>query len=400
MPKDDPSRPLRIALLTHSVNPRGGVVHTLELAEALQAAGHQITVLAPASPEQRFFREVSCEVELIPAPPSATDLVAMVESRIDACVKHLTSYLPGHRFDILHSQDSITGNALATLDSIGSIRGFVRTVHHLDHFGEDGLMALQRRAFMRAERVLCVSRLWQDTLLTEYQVDAALVSNGVNLARYHPVAQPADAEVAARYGLQTGGPVYLALGGVEGRKNTQRVLDAFVQLRADQPTAQLVIAGGASLLDHDAYMRGFWAKAERSGLTIGPGQALVPIGPVPDDEVSALMRLADAVVMASVREGFGLVVLEAMASGTPVVASRIAPFTEYLKEDDVSWADPMDTTSIADAMRAAATRPAFTLPEVCRRFSWADSAARHVALYRELTPCYAPFCETCEAAHA
>jgi hypothetical protein len=46
--------------------------------------------------------------------------------------------------------------------------------------------------------------------------------------------------------------------------------------------------------------------------------------------------------MASTREGFGLVVLEALASGTPVVASRIAPFTEYLDDDSASWADPLD----------------------------------------------------------
>ena len=49
----------------------------------------------------------------------------------------------------------------------------------------------------------------------------------------------------------------------------------------------------------------------------------------------ALYRLADALVFASLHEGFGLAVLEAMASGTPVVVSHIAPFTEYLGEGDV-----------------------------------------------------------------
>ena len=52
----------------------------------------------------------------------------------------------------------------------------------------------------------------------------------------------------------------------------------------------------------------------------------------------ALYRCADVLVLPSLNEGFGLVVLEAMASGTPVVISRIAPFTEYLREGDVSWA--------------------------------------------------------------
>ena len=63
MPED---ASLRIALLTHSVNPRGGVVHTLELANALHAAGHAVTVFAPAAPGQRLFRDPACRVSLVP----------------------------------------------------------------------------------------------------------------------------------------------------------------------------------------------------------------------------------------------------------------------------------------------------------------------------------------------
>ena len=69
-------------------------------------------------------------------------------------------------------------------------------------------------------------------------------------------------------------------------------------------------------------------------------RAVVCLGPVPDADMPALYRLADALVFPSVKEGFGLVVLEAMASGMPVVTSRIAPFTEYLDDDDVVWCDP------------------------------------------------------------
>ena len=67
----------------------------------------------------------------------------------------------------------------------------------------------------------------------------------------------------------------------------------------------------------------------------------------------ALYRAADALVFPSVKEGFGLVVLEAMASGIPVVTSRIAPFTEYLGDDDVFWCEPDDVESIAAAMTAS-----------------------------------------------
>ena len=103
----------------------------------------------------------------------------------------------------------------------------------------------------------------------------------------------------------------------------------------------------------------------------------------------ALFRLADVLLMPSLREGFGLVVLEALASGTPVVVSRIAPFTEYLDAGEAGWvwADPERAGSIASAMvraadpaRAAALRR--SPPSVLDRYSWTASAARHVALYR------------------
>ena len=80
---------MKIALLTHSVRPRGGVVHTLELAEALRRRGHAITVIASAEPGERLFREVGFPVEAIALPPLQGDLVAQVAQRIDALVEAL-----------------------------------------------------------------------------------------------------------------------------------------------------------------------------------------------------------------------------------------------------------------------------------------------------------------------
>ena len=86
-------------------------------------------------------------------------------------------------------------------------------------------------------------------------------------------------------------------------------------------------------------------------------------------------------------EGFGLVVLEALASGTPVVASRIAPFTEYLSNACSHWADPLSKHSIADAMlRASSGVRGERLRELASglidRMSWAASAERHIEIYR------------------
>lgn len=379
--------PLRIALLTHSLNPRGGVVHTLELAEALHEAGHRVTVIAPAVPGQRLFRPLRCLLETVPVGPAPADLAAMVDDRVDAMVRYLAQRVAREPFDVMHAQDSLSGNALATLRERGCIKGYMRTVHHLDDFADPGVAARQLRGFVHADQVLCVSAAWVDTLRRTHGIEAALVHNGVDLQRYTARPGERDDAVARGLGLRPGAPLLLTVGGIEERKNSLRTLQAFVQWREQQPRAQWLIAGGASLLDHGAYGAAFREALAASGLRSGPGGDLVIAGTVPDADMPALYRQADVVAMPSLREGFGLVVLEALASGTPVVASHIAPFTDYLGEGDVCWADPLSPDSIADALQAAlspARRAALAagVPAVCRRHDWAASAQRHVALYR------------------
>ena len=368
---------MKIGLLTHSVNPRGGVVHTIELAHALLDAGHEVTVMAPATPGQQFFRPLRCASELVPVASTPTDMVAMVGNRIAAYV--------------LHCHDGIGGNALATLQDRGLIHGFVRTVHHLDNFSQPQLMAWQQRSVHQAQQVLCVSRLWQGILATEHGIAAIEVPNGVDAARYSPVPQATDAVLAQRLGIRSDGLVLLCVGGVEQRKNTVRVLQAFIQLRAQMPQLQLVIAGGASLLDHSAYAREFQALLHTSGAA----QDVLLTGPLEDADMPGLFRLADVVAMPSLSEGFGLVVLEALCSGVPVVVSRIAPFTEYLQPQDANWADPLDASAIASAVLHAlrgfdAQRIAASAARLAAQFSWQRSAGLHADIYskmRATIPC-------------
>ena len=369
--------PLKIALLTHSVNPRGGVVHTLELGAALVVAGHDVTIFAPASAELKFFRSTPCKVSLATISGTQRNMVDMVSSRIDAYVEHLTDVLQRESFDIIHAQDSISGNALADLRERGLIGEFVRTVHHLDDFEDTRLQIWQTRAWRAASRVLCVSELWCRMFAAQHGVNAALVPNGVDATRF----------TVNRDSASPNPPRFLAVGGIEERKNTLRILEAFVEVRRVLPTAQLVIAGGASLLNHDHYTLTFQALLSTHSLGVGSEDAVHLAGPIADDAMPALFRSATALLMPSLKEGFGLVVLEALASGTPVVASRIAPFTEYLSDACCHWADPLSTHSIADAMlRASSGVRGERLRELASglidRMSWTASAERHIQIYR------------------
>jgi len=379
---------LRIALLTHSVNPRGGVVHTLELATALTALGHDVTVFAPAVPGETLFRLPPCRVVYAPITLSQASTVAMVEARIHAFKQTLMEH-DAWSFDVLHAQDSISGNALAELRAQGLVRGFIRTVHHLDHFDDPRLAAWQRRAYEDAEQVLCVSDIWTREMRSTFGIAALTVPNGVDVARFTPDEDVRDSQFRQRMGID-GGPIVLSVGGIEARKNTLALLEAFASVRRALPGAQLVIAGGASLLDHDVYVRSLLKRAAELGQSIGPHESVVVTGPLDDAAMPGLFRSADVLSMVSLREGFGLVVLEALASGTPVVASAIAPFTEYLDDTTCCWANPADVESIAAALLLVLTgggcRIDFdrAVPALLARFSWPASARRHVDVYRQL----------------
>ena len=192
--------PLRIALLVHSTHPRGGVVHALELAEALVALGAEPVVHAPDPGGGGFFRPTRCATVSVPARADGGSLRALVGTRIEDYVAWFSR--PGaERFDVYHAQDGISGNALADLTQAGRCTGFVRTVHHLDDFDDPQVAAWQRRSVLAARRVLCVSRLWRQTLEREYGVAATEVGNGVDRRRFSPARRPADPAARIRYGI-------------------------------------------------------------------------------------------------------------------------------------------------------------------------------------------------------
>jgi glycosyltransferase-like protein len=375
---------LRIAILAHSTNPRGGVVHALALADALADLGHRPVVHAPDLTGKGFFRRSVAATCSVPASPVSGDVAAMVDTRIADYVRHFEK-AANRQFDVFHAQDGISGNALATLKQHGLIPRYVRTVHHIDAFSDERLCELDRRSIVHADGLFVVSRFWQEQLKAEMSRTAALVGNGVDTARYSPVSAPGDQVLRARLGLRAG-PILLSVGGVEQRKNTLGVIEAFRQVQAVHRSAQLVIAGGASLLDHGLYRQQFKSRLRDAGL---PADAVIETGPLGDADMPSLYRMADVLLFPSLREGFGLAVLEAMASGVPAVVSHIAPFTEYLGPDDVAWCDPHHPGSIADAALSALTDPLRSRliaggTRVARRHDWSRTAMAHMATYQAM----------------
>jgi glycosyltransferase involved in cell wall biosynthesis len=221
--------------------------------------------------------------------------------------------------------------------------------------------------------------MWRDRLAQRYGRYATVVGNGVDAAHFMPGHESGDLRL--RLGLPPG-RVLLVIGGIEARKNTLNVLRAFQRLHARLPDVRLLIAGGATLLDHGAEQAAFVAAlAEGSA-----ADAVHLAGVIADADMPALYRLADALVYVSREEGFGLCPLEAMASGRPVVLSARPPFTEHFTDSDAVFTDPDDPTAIAAAMGLALDPfVAQTLgrrgPTTAARFRWSHVAAAHRPIY-------------------
>jgi glycosyltransferase involved in cell wall biosynthesis len=183
------------------------------------------------------------------------------------------------------------------------------------------------------------------------------------------------------------GPIFLTVGGIEPRKNSIGLLQAFAKVRSQRSTAQLIIAGGATLFDYHLYRNSFFEIAQELGIV--QGESFLLPGVLPQEMIPVLYRLANSFVFPSVKEGWGLVILEAIASYLPVITSNQPPFTEFLTPEQALLVNPHDVDALAQAMIASlqpevADRSKKKSQSVLSQYSWETSARLHEQCYRQL----------------
>jgi glycosyltransferase-like protein len=372
-----------IALVTYSTNPRGGVVHTLSLGEALHAAGRPVCVVALGDPDEGFHRPIAVPHILIAAPPKAATLEERVFDSVDALASGLAALTD--RFSIFHTQDCISARAACRVRDGGARVAVLRTVHHVDDFTTQALINCQRQAILEPDRLLVVSEHWRQTLRADYGVDAEVVHNGVDAQRFRPIS--AERRLAMRAQVGRDRFVFLAVGGIEPRKGSVYLIEAMAELkRRGGRCPVLVVVGGHSFQDYEAYREAALARLAELGLELGTDVVL--LGTVSDDELAGWYRAADALAFPSVKEGWGLAVLEAMSADLPVIASDIPVFREYLTDGENALLPPAgDPSALADAMHSLMVdgdlRDKLRRQgrDVARRFTWTGSARRHAEIY-------------------
>jgi glycosyltransferase involved in cell wall biosynthesis len=251
----------------------------------------------------------------------------------------------------------------------------VVTVHDLSFERDRSLMPFRDRLIFRtvvprsarrAARVLAVSELTKRDLIELYGIEkekVVVTHNGVDPA-FTPDGPHPNSE-----------PYALFVGALQPRKDATTAIEALA-LVGEQPS-RLILVGSD---------KGGRADAESTARRLGLADRVELRGHVPQDELAALYRGAACLVFPSRYEGFGLPVLEAMASGTPVVATTAGALPEIAGGAAI-LVDQRNPVALAGGIeRAIADRERLRAAglERARRYSWAGTARRTLEAYRSL----------------
>ena len=295
--------------------------------------------------------------------------------------------------DIHHLIDHGYGHLGFSLDPHRTVANFMDAMLYkfragelaIDHYPHLTVLAnrMDLVAIRRAARVIAISESSRRDLLRFTGADperVRVILLGVS-QRFSP-ADPADPADRARAAHANGAmPLrILHVGHCGSYKNIEGILRALPRAsRALGERIQFVKAGGP------------FTPAQRVLITqLGIEEEVVHLGPVSDEALPGVYRAADVLVMPSLHEGFGLPVLEAMASGTPVVSSSRGSLPEVVGDAGLIVDDPEDPDAIAAGMVRVLGDP--VLRQDLRQrglaraatFSWERTARATLAVYREV----------------
>ena len=285
------------------------------------------------------------------------------------------------RIDILHVQYIAPfrhgGKLVATIHDLG----FLHRPQFFSKFFVLRSKWLVRMSARRAARIITGSQYSKSDIVQSYGLDDAcveVVPYGVSAA-FKPDQDPgAVAAALERYGITE--PYLLCVGRLNPRKNLATLAQAFGLLKDRENLRHSLVIAGKADADLPAVRRETVASRE---------QGVIFTGFIPDEDLPLLYAAADVFIYPSLFEGVGLPVLEAMASGVPVVTSNTTSLRETAG-DAALTVDPLDVDRMAEAISRLARDPDLRR-SLCHRgleraseFTWERTAERTLEVYRSV----------------
>jgi len=247
-----------------------------------------------------------------------------------------------------------------------------------------------RCAIWQAQAIATVSETAKRDIVDAFGIDAQrvrVIPDAVD-GSFRPLGdQYAVATSLRNYGLRNDERIVLYVGGLSPHKNLETLIDAYGALvgGGSCTDVRLVLAGD---FDRDVFYSSYPAVRRRIE-DAGLAEQVRLTGFVPDPDLVALYNAAEVLVLPSFDEGFGLPALEAMACGTPVIASRAGALPEVVGEAGVFF-DPQSPGQLKERLEEmlgdGVLRQRMARAALCRAqdFSWERSAQRALAMFEEV----------------
>ena len=383
---------MRILILSWEYPPSsagGTAAHVDGLAHALQRGGHEVVIVTRRLPETDRdtvlgdVRVLRADIDL---PWIPEDDLAATASANHAFVA-ATVALEGWQPDIVHAHDwrvAWAADVVATLWEIPLVTTFHGTERgrhggHLAPGPPTDVNSVEWWLAYRSRRVIAATKLMVREITDGFEMDpnhVKRIPSGIDPA-WWATSGPDESDVTARSGL------VLAWGRVQYEKGFQILARAVGLLRYRVAGLECLIAG-----------RGSYLPELQSQIDIaGVGDIVQVAGFVSDNELRSMIHRAGCVVIPSLYEPFGVVALEALAGGAPLVAADTGGLAELVGGTGSALLfEPGNAAELADCIERVLTDPDVA-DDLVRRglelieasYSWDAIAARTVALYQEAT---------------
>ena len=368
-------RPLKIGFISpydHAFH--GGVTsHITMLSAQFREWGHSVKIIAPCSAPERITDEDFVPMGR-PVPVPSGGSIARVSFSIWLRPK-IKQFLRQGSFDVIHLHEPFAGavplSVLSLANPAGSVNvGTFHTYRGTRLYGI-GAKQLVMPLFRRLQGRIAVSESAFQFISRHFPGDYQIIPNGINVDEFadaSPIPQLLDGKINL-----------LFLGRLEKRKGLRYLLGAYSKLKWDWPELRLIVVGPGKP-DDESYR----IMSERNL------QDVVFVGNVSDHEKARYFKSAHIYCSpATGRESFGIVLLEAMASGTPVVATDIAGFAGVVTHGDNGLlVPPKNEDGLADAIATLLRDPGLRNRLVASgaaradEFRWERVAAKMIDYYQ------------------
>jgi D-inositol-3-phosphate glycosyltransferase len=314
-----------------------------------------------------------------------------------ACGVQRFRALTGMSYDVIHSHYWLSGRLgllfadhwgvplVSMFHTLAQLKNRVaETAAEREH---EVRIEIERRTMAGSDRVVAATAIDRQQIMRHYGplTPITVIPGGVDLERFRPRPRAA-ARAELGLGLGASERLILFVGRIQRLKGLEVLLRAFARL-ADLD-ARLIVVGGQPATSHESREI---ARLEHLATRLGIAERTSFVGAVAHDRLPLFYAAADATVMPSSYESFGLVAVESLACGTPVVATRVGGLSSIVRDGETGLLVPWrDAELFAERLRqlleddALRQRLARQARASVLEYGWDRIADEHLALYEEV----------------